>query len=60
MNLDLVKEQLADSNLRKVAEASGIHYNVLTRLMRGDTDPKYSTVEALYNYLEARENGKNI
>jgi|TARA_R110000744_G_scaffold42051_3_gene95197 predicted transcriptional regulator len=60
MNLQLVKEQLADSNLRKVAEASGLKYNVVTRLMRGETDPKYSTVEALYNYLEARENGKNI
>ena len=58
MNLQLVKEQLADSNLRKVAEASGLKYNVVTRLMRGETDPKYSTVEALYNYLEARENGK--
>ena len=60
MNLQLVKEQLADSNLRKVAEASGLKYNVVTRLMRGETDPKYSTVEALYNYLEARKNGKNI
>jgi len=60
MSLEQIRKQLADSNLRKVAEACGLHYNVVTRLMRGDTDPRYSTVELLSNYLKARENGQNI
>ena len=60
MNLEQIKEQLADSNLRKVADACGIHYNVITRLMKGETDPRYSTVNALNNYLKARDNGQNI
>ena len=61
MTLQQIREQLADSNLRKVAEACGLHYNVLTRLMKGDTDPRYSTVELLADYIKARENnGQNI
>jgi len=60
MTLKQIKEKLADSNLSRVAEACGLHYNVVTRLMKGETDPRYSTVEALTNYLEARDNGKNI
>jgi|TARA_R110000824_G_scaffold57023_1_gene155495 predicted transcriptional regulator len=60
MNLKYIKEQLADHNLRKVAEASGINYNVIRRLMKGETDPRYSTVEALANYLKAKDNGQNI
>ena len=60
MNLEQIKEQLEDSNLRKVAEASGLHYNVVTRLMKGDTDPRYSTVDALAPYLKAKDNGQNI
>ena len=60
MRLEHIKEQLADSNLRKVAEACGLHYNVVTRLMKGDTDPRYSTVELLADYVKARDNGQNI
>ena len=61
MNLEQIKEQLEDSNLRKVAQASGLHYNVVTRLMKGDTDPRYSTDELLADYIKARENnGQNI
>jgi len=60
MTLEQIKEQLKDSNLRRVAEACDLHYNVLTRLMRGDTDPRYSTVVTLITYLKARENGKDI
>lgn len=60
MNLQYIKEQLADRNLRKVAEASGLNYNVVTRLMKGETDPRYSTVEALANYLRVKDNGQNI
>jgi len=60
MTLQQIREQLADSNLRKVAEACGLHYNVVTRIMKGDTDPRYSTVDALATYLKARKNGQNI
>lgn len=60
MTLEQIKSRLGDYNLRKVADACGIHYNALTRLMKGDTDPRYSTVEKLSAYLEAQENGKNI
>jgi len=54
MDLDQIKEQLKDSNLRKVAESCGLHYNVVTRLMKGDTDPRYSTVEQLTKYIKER------
>ena len=60
MNLNDIKEQLAESNLHKVADACGLHYNVVTRLMKGETDPRYSTVEVLANYIKARNNGQNI
>jgi|TARA_R110000796_G_scaffold1054_2_gene4037 predicted transcriptional regulator len=60
MTLQQIKEQLRDSNLKRVAEASGLHYNVLTRLMNGDTDPRYSTVESLSEYLRERDNGKDL
>ncbi len=60
MTLQQIKEQLRDSNLKKVSEASGLHYNVLTRLMAGDTDPRYSTVESLSEYLRDRDNGKDL
>lgn len=60
MTLEQIKSRLEAYNLRKVADACGIHYNALTRLMRGDTDPRYSTVQKLSMYLEAQENGKNI
>ena len=60
MTLQQIKEQLRDSNLKRVAEASGLHYNVLTRLMNGDTDPRYSTVESLSEDLRERDNGKDL
>ena len=60
MKLQEIKDSLLHSNLSKVSKASGVHYNGLTRLMKGETDPRYSTVEALRLYLEARKNGENI
>jgi len=49
-----IQEKLKHHNLRKVAEAVGLHENTLYRFMNNQ-DPRWSTVEKLSKYLEAGE-----
>lgn len=53
LTLEQIKDRLKHSNLRAVAEAAGIHYNTLYRLMNSNLDPSYSTVKALSDYLQS-------
>ena len=41
-------------NLRGVASGAGVPYSTLTKLSAGSvTDPRFSTVQALFDYFEA-------
>ena len=52
LTLEQIRERLAHSNLKAVAEASGLHYNTVYKLMTTTTTPSYATVKALSDYLQ--------
>lgn len=49
-----IQEKLKHHNLRKVADAVGLHENTLYRFMN-NRDPRWSTVEKLSAYLEGEK-----
>lgn len=53
LTLDQIQDRLKHSNLKAVAEAAGIHYNTLYKLMNEDCDPAYSTIKKLSDYLQS-------
>ena len=53
--LDKLRQMLADMNIQAVARGSGIHPNVLYRIMAGTTNPRYETVQRLVKYLTNRD-----
>ena len=52
LTVEQIRERLQHSNLKAVAESIGIHYNTLYRLMKTESDPSYSTVKAVSDYLQ--------
>lgn len=55
--LDEIRAALKDRNLKQVADSIGIHQNALYRLMSGATNPSYSTVIKLVEYLRNNQLG---
>ena len=56
IELEELRRLLADLNLQKVAEASGISYGKLYRLKHvPEGQPAYDTVVKLANYFEERQ-----
>jgi len=56
MTLDEIRTALKDRRLSVVAEKTGLHYNTLYSLMRGENpDPRLSTMQTLSDYLEGAE-----
>jgi predicted transcriptional regulator len=53
LSVDQIKSRLKDSNLKRVAIASGVDKGVVYRFMAGKTEPLYKTVKALSDYLQA-------
>lgn len=53
--LDKLRQMLADMNIQAVARGSGIHPNVIYRIMAGTTNPRYETVRRLVKYLTNRD-----
>ena len=51
LTLQQIRDALADRNLTRVAEASGISYHVLTRLVAG-ADCGYETGRTIVLYLQ--------
>ena len=51
MTIEQIKKRLADANLKRVAENSGVHPATVYRLMEGESKPLYETVKALSDYL---------
>lgn len=52
MDLKEIIEKLKDRNLRAVALKIGVHYNTLYKIVNGESQPNYSTLVKLQNYLE--------
>ena len=55
LTLEQIKDRLAESNIRAVSEAAGVHYNAVYRLVNGATRPSYDTVKKLSDYLEGKQ-----
>lgn len=52
MTIDEIRRSLGDRNLRKVAEATGLHHNTLVSLRRGKIEnPNPGTLALLREYL---------
>lgn len=51
MTIEEIRAALADRNLIKVAERTGIGYQTLRRIYSGTTDPRATTIEQLTKYL---------
>ena len=55
LTLEQIRQALQDRRPGMVAEATGLHINtVLSVRDDPEADPKYSTLRALSDYLEAR------
>lgn len=55
LDLEQIKKALEHSNIRAVAEAAGVSYPTLSKLMREDGEnTSYMTVKKLSDYLEGR------
>lgn len=54
MTLGQIREALADLNLTKVSEATGVNYHTITRLANGSAEPGYETVRLIVLYLQER------
>jgi len=55
LTLDEIREQLADRNIKAVAQKAGIHPNAVYRFMKGQSNPSYETVRRLCDYLEGKQ-----
>ncbi|MEE8382192.1 MAG: helix-turn-helix domain-containing protein [Thermodesulfobacteriota bacterium] len=56
LNIDEIREQLGDRNLKQVSRKTGLNYNTVFYFCRKeDSNPSYETVRKLSNYLEGKE-----
>ena len=53
-----IRRLLLDMNLSRVAEATGIAYGRVWRLVHTETKPSYETVSKIAAYLESRQLNK--
>lgn len=59
LTLEEIRSRLKGYNLKQLAEASGVHYNALYRLMNGGTNPSYETVQKIVAHLDKKHGGGN-
>lgn len=55
LSLNRMREMLEDRNMSSVSRNTGINVVTLLQIKNGTTDPKYSTMEKLSNYLEEKD-----
>lgn len=55
LTVEQIKTRLKDANLKRVAQAAGVHPATVYRLMSEDSKPLYETVKALSDYLSKRD-----
>lgn len=51
MDVEEIINKLKDRNLKKVAEAIGVHYNTLYKIVKKEGNPSYDTLIKLNGYL---------
>jgi len=51
MDEEQIRNALNDRNLRRVADATGIHHNTLVRFRKGHNPPREGTLDKLREYL---------
>ena len=54
-----IRQQLQDTNLRKLSEKLDLHYMTVWRFMQCEGEPSYRTVKALSDYLVSRSQVAN-
>lgn len=47
-----IREALADRNLSKISDATGVNYHTILRLANGSAEPSYETVRLIVLYLQ--------
>lgn len=53
MSIEEIRAALEDRNLRKVADATGLHHNTLLGIRSGKVaSPSFGTLDVLRRYLE--------
>lgn len=52
LTLNDIRKRLQDRNIQAVSRNTGLHFNTLHRIKRGDSMPSYATLERLSAYLE--------
>ena len=52
LSLDVIRYKLRDRNLTAVAKNANVSRPVLYQIINNETDPKFSTVERLSDYLQ--------
>ena len=52
LSLDAIRDKLRDRNLTAVAKNANVSRPVLYQIINNETDPKFSTVERLSDYLQ--------
>lgn len=57
--LERLREYFADANIRELARATGLHYNVLYHVLRGEVKPSYDTLLALSKYIDMKREALN-
>lgn len=54
LTLEQVRQLMQDRNIKAVASATGLNPHTIYRLVHDKTDPSFSTVKALSDYLEGQ------
>lgn len=53
LTLSEIKKILEDRNLKVIAERTGVSYQTLWRITKGNATPSATTAEKISNYLES-------
>lgn len=56
LTIEVIRYQLEDRNLKEVSRNAGLTYSQVYHIVSGRTDPPYSVVKRLSDYLEGRAN----
>jgi len=54
LTIEEVKQKLRPMNLQHVSRETGIHGNILYRIMKGQRSASYETVKKLSDWLEGK------
>ena len=60
LSIEEIREKLSDRIILIVAERTGVHHNVIYRIQKGESLPRYSTLIKLSNYLQGDDNNDGL